>query len=397
MLTIETPKHYCWAFDHLGFRPFFLLGSLFSVASIAIWFVLYNLAPRLLGNGPLGPMLWHGHEMIYGYAMAVIAGFLLTAVRNWTGVQTLHGPWLLGLAALWLGARIAALLGPRALPLMATCDLLFLGGLTLAILYPIVKVRQWSQLGVWAKVLLLFASNVLFYLGLFGVLNTGIRWGLYSGLYLIVSLVLLMGRRVIPFFIERGVEGETHVINHTWLDVVSLVAILLFWLMVVFFPQPRVVALLAVLLFVLHMWRLVNWHATGLWRKPLLWVLYLGYAWIATGFGLTALAQLGWVNPLLAVHAFTYGGIGMVTLGMMARVSLGHTGRDVFDPPKILGPLFALLFVGSLVRVVAPMIAPSDYRLWIGLSQLLWIIAFGAFCWRYAPMLIMPRIDGRYG
>jgi len=397
MLTIETPRHYRWALDHLGFRPFFLLGGLFSVAGIIIWFMLYELDRPLLGNGPLGPAVWHGHEMIYGYATAVIAGFLLTAVRNWTGVQTLHGPWLLGLASLWLGARIAALLGPTALPVMAICDLLFLGGLTLALLYPIVKVRQWSQLGVWAKVLLLFASNILFYLGLFGVLHAGVRWGLYSGLYLIVSLMLLMGRRVIPFFIERGVEGEAHVTNYAWLDLISLVAMLLFWLVAVFLPQPQTVAVLAALLCVLHLWRLVKWYAAGLWGKPLLWVLYLGYGWVVVGFGLTTLAQFGWVNPLLAVHAFTYGGIGMITLGMMARVSLGHTGRDVFNPPKLLGSLFALLFAGSLVRIVAPMIAPSDYRLWIGLSQLLWVIAFGGFVWRYAPMLIMPRTDGRYG
>lgn len=397
MQSIQTSTHYRWALNHTGFRPFFILAGLFSTIGIIIWFILYELFVPILGHGPLGPELWHGHEMIYGYAMAVVAGFLLTAVQNWTGVQTLNGFWLLGLAALWLGARIAALIGATALPLMAICDLLFLSGLTLAIFYPIAKVKQWSQLGIFAKLLLLLASNVLFYLGLFGVLPEGVRWGLYSGLYLIVSLLLLMGRRVIPFFIERGVGGDVQTINYAWLDIASLVAMLLFWLVAVFFPQKQIIILLSVLLFIFHLWRLVNWHVAGLWKKPLLWVLYLGYGWIVAGFGLTALAQLGWINPLLAVHAFAYGGIGMITIGMMARVSLGHTGRNVFNHPKILGLLFASLFIGALVRVVAPMIAPNDYRLWIGLAQILWVIAFGGFCWHYVPMLVMPRIDGRYG
>ncbi len=396
MLTIEEPRHYRLSLHHLGFRPFFLVGALFSTAAVAAWFWIYQFAGALPMHS-LPPFTWHAHEMIYGYAVAVVAGFLLTAVRNWTGVQTLNGLPLIALALAWLAARLMPLLGDAALPAMAAFDLLFLAGLSTALLHPIIKARKWAQLGVWSKVVLLLASNGLFYLGLFGMLENGVRWGLYSGLYLIISLILLMGRRVIPFFIEKGVDEQVTLTNRAWVDRTSLVLLLLFWVVEVFFLLPRVSALLAALLFLLHTLRLVGWHTPGIWRRPLLWSLYLGYGWIVAGFGLIALAKLGWLNPMLAVHAFAYGGIGMVTIGMMARVALGHTGRNVFAPPAVVTPMFLLLAAGSLARVAGPLLTHGTYPLWMGAAQLLWIAAFALFAFVYAPILVRPRIDGRYG
>jgi len=398
MLNITEPASHRIALHHLGFRPFFLLAGASGVVLMAAWLWLYQSGQPLPAALPMATITWHAHEMIYGYAMAVIAGFLLTAVRNWTDVQTLHGPSLLLLALLWLGARLMPFVGhPDALLAMAVLDLGFGIGLSLALLHPIVKVRQWGQLAVLSKVLLLVAGNAAFYLGLFGQFEPGLHWGLYGGLYLIVSLLLLMARRVVPFFIEKGVAEAVTLTNCRWLDLASLVLMLLFLVVEVLLPQPRIAAVVALLLFALHALRLYDWHSPGIWRKPLLWVLYVGYGWLLLGFALKGLQLLLPVNPMLAVHAFAVGGIGLMTVGMMARVALGHTGRSVFAPPAALKWLFVAMLLSGVVRVLLPMALPAQYGLWVGLSQLLWIAAFGAFSWIYAPMLWRARVDGRYG
>lgn len=398
MLTIEEPKQYRYALDHLGFRPFFLAGALYAVVVVALWFWLFHIDAALIRQPGLTPLVWHGHEMIYGYALAVVAGFLLTAVRNWTGVATLHGPGLLAMVALWLLARFMPFIGGAwSLPLMALFDLLFLFWLCADILRAILKARQWQQLGVLAKVVILLLGNLLYYLGVSGHLAAGVQWGLYTGLYIILSLVLLMGRRVMPFFIEKGVGYPLELKNRKWVDMASLVLMLVLWLVDVFTPYKGFTAMVAAALFLLHTLRLFDWYTAGIWKKPLLWVLYLAYLWIIAGFAMLALSASGLIAPLLAVHAFAYGGIAMITLGMMARVSLGHTGRNVFEPPPILALIFMLLFFGALARVVLPLLFPHWYAYWIGTAQILWIIPFALFSWIYAPILVMPRIDGRYG
>lgn len=397
MLQIEPVGEYRHALDHLGFRPFFLLAALFSLLAVGSWAVLYRFGLTLPMPG-MAAVTWHAHEMIYGYTLAVIAGFLLTAVRNWTGEQTLHGKPLLLLAAVWLGARCMPLIPhPNALLAMALLDTLFLLWLCWEVFKPIYKVRQWQHMGIWAKLVFLLLGQILFYLGLFGLLEQGVRWGLYTGLYITVSLILLMGRRVIPFFIEKGVDEAVTLRNYKWVDLSSLVLMLLLWLVAVFTDYTQLLAVVALALFAIHLLRLWGWHTPGIWRKPLLWVLYLAYGWLVLGFLLIGLAALGLNVPLLGVHALAYGGIGMVSLGMMARVSLGHTGRDVFNPPGLLVPVFALLFAGAVVRVLLPMVFPAAYLDWVLLAQLLWLVAFVPFVLRYAPMLIQPRVDGRYG
>jgi uncharacterized protein involved in response to NO len=398
MLNISEQKTYRISLHHLGFRPFFMLAGIFAVFSMSVWMWLYQGNGVLPTADSLSSITWHAHEMIYGYSLAVVAGFLLTAIRNWTGVQTLHGIPLLLLALLWLLARIMPLLDhPSSLYLMAVFDLMFNVGLCIATLYPVIKVKQWSQMGVWSKVLLLLLTNMLFYLGLFGQLEPGVTWGLYGGLYLVLSMVLLMGRRVIPFFIEKGVDENVSLVNRRWVDISSLVLMLVFILAEVFLPFPRLAMLVALLLSVVHGYRLIGWHTSGIWRKPLLWILYVAYGWIVLGFALKGAMLFVPIHTMLVVHAFAVGGIGLVTLGMMARVALGHTGRNVFEPPSVLTAVFLVLVIGSLARVLLPMIAPAGYTLWMGITQACWILGFALFSLIYTPMLIKPRVDGSYG
>ena len=381
MLTIEdsdtTPS---FALFKLGFRPFFLLASLFAAISMLLWMALYVWQANWLPDS-FPPLTWHAHEMVFGYSLAVIAGFLLTAVKNWTGQQTLQGTGLILLCAGWLISRVLPFMTiPSALLWMAWFDMAFMSALVIALLLPIIRVRQWKQLPVVLKVGLLWLANLVFYLGMLNVLPPeAIQWGLYSGLYLVISLIMLMGRRVIPFFIEKGVDEEVTLKNWHWLDISSLFLFLAFVIIEVFFSYPLISRGLAAILFILHALRLWGWYTRGIWSKPLLWVLYLGYGFIVAGFALYALS--GWlaISAWLPLHAFAAGGIGIITAGMMSRVALGHTGRNVFAPPGILPLIFVLLIIAALVRVFLPLIAPGLYLWWIAIAQGLWILGFGLF------------------
>lgn len=381
---------------NLGFRAFFAAASGFSIAAVLGWMIMY-----LTGwhNGPasLAAVTWHAHEMIYGYAMAVIAGFLLTAVRNWTGVATLHGYPLLLLVLAWLAARCLVFFNPAGtVTWQALLDSVFSLGLITSLLLPILRTRQWKQLGILAKLVLLLLSNLVFYAGVAGIIDDGVRLGLYSGIYLVIALVLVMASRVFPFFIERGVDYPLQIKRRGWLDITGLVLFLAFWLAELVRPNSVLVVACALALALLHAARLDGWYTHGIWRKPLLWVLYLGYGWIIAGFALKAAVALG-VSPYLSLHAFAYGGIGMITLGMMSRVSLGHTGRNVAEPPRLLAWIFAAQLTGTMTRVILPLIDATHYTAWIVLSQALWLIAFGLLLVYFLPVWMQPRVDGQPG
>ncbi len=398
MLNIAEPVHYRIALLHLAFRPFFLLAGLYAIAGMAAWWWFYHFNGQLGMAPQLSTITWHAHEMIYGYALAVIAGFLLTAVKNWTGIQTLHGIPLLILAIIWCLARLMPFIAlPTAAIFMMIFDLLFNLMLSLAVLYPIIKSKQWSQLAIWGALVLLMICNGVFYFGLMNTLEISRSWGIYAGLYLVLLLILLMARRVIPFFIEKGVAESFTAHNRLWLDVSSAVLMIVFIVVEVFLFSPLFSAALAVVLCLLHVLRMAGWYTPGIWQRPLLWILYLAYGWIVIGFALKAASGFQAVPAVLATHAFTVGGVGLMTLGMMTRVTLGHTGRNVFQPPGMLTGLFLIIIIASLVRVIFPLVAPHYYVQWIAISQFLWISAFAVFVGVFAPMLWQPRIDGRYG
>jgi uncharacterized protein involved in response to NO len=385
-----------FSFFVLGFRPFFLAAGAFSILSIVLWMGIYGFGLDLdLGNLPA--IFWHAHEMVYGYALAVIAGFLLTAIRNWTGIQTLQYKGLILLLILWAMARLTMLTGQTGIAVAAVFDLgfnLFLFG---AALSPVIRVRQWKQVGIISKLLLMAIGNLLFYAGAIGWLNQGVYLGTYIGLFLVIALVLTMGRRVIPFFIEKGVPYPVKLRNSQWLDLISLFGFLAFALNQLFLHHT-IGVYLAVLLFVVTTWRLVYWHTPGIWSRPLLWGLYTALISIDIGFLLYALtAFFSAIHESLALHAMAFGGIGLVTLSMMSRVTLGHTGRDILQPSKWIAVAQGMLLLGLLFRIGLPLLFPQHYVILIITAQVFWILGFALFLIVNAPLLLRPRIDGAPG
>lgn len=392
MIADSIPKMALW---NLGFRPFFLGAAIFAIISMTLWMGVYVLQLPLPITR-ISTFQWHAHEMIYGFAMAVIAGFLLTAVKNWTGVQTLYGSGLLGLFALWMVPRILFLFGTPWIFIAGFFDLLFALGLIVSILYPIVKVKQWRQLGIIAILVLLAVANGCFYLGAAGLFDRGAYFGIYGGLFLIVGLILFIGRRVIPFFVEVGVGYPVKLFNSRGLDI-AITLLYIVFLSAVLAGPSWLAALVAMGLFITNSIRLAGWHTSGIWQKPLLWSLFVAFLWINLGFLLLAVNIFLNLPNIVVIHAFSVGGIGVVILSMMARVTLGHTGRNVQNPPKAVAIALVVLIVGAIFRVIAPLIVESQYVVWVATSQILWIVAFLIFIITYFPMLVQPRIDGQFG
>ncbi|MDO6461234.1 NnrS family protein [Granulosicoccaceae sp. 1_MG-2023] len=380
-----------------GFRPFFLLAMAYAALAIGLWAYSYFSGARPAAALVL-PTYWHAHEMLFGFATAVIAGFLLTAVTNWTGKNTATGWPLAVLALLWLGARVLPYSGtPYALPAAAVSDLLFGLGLFVATARPLLQARQWPQAGIISKLLLLVLCNAAFYAGAFGLFSDGGRSGLYAAFYLVLALILTLLRRVLPFFIQGAAGPGVQLRNNRLVDIAGLVLFLVFAIAELVRPYSNTGALLAGVLVLLHGYRLAGWYHPIVFRRALLWILFVGYLWLIAGFALHALAVFAGFNPYLSVHAFAVGGIGMITIGMMTRVALGHTGRNVFEPPAALGWLFLSLAGGALVRVLLPLVSPGLYGWWIGLSMSLWILAFAGVFLVYRPMLTAARVDGAPG
>lgn len=384
---------------NLGFRIFFLGAALFSIVSIFLWLLIISFNLPISLNF-LSVSQWHAHEMVYGYSFAVIAGFLLTAVKNWTGIHTVKGPALLMLFCLWAFARIMWLFGTKFLILTALFDLLFSLCLIVCVSSPVIKVKQWRQMAVVSKLILLGVFNLLFYLGALNLYSQGVFLGIYGGLYLIIGLILTMGRRVLPMFIESGVRFLGHSVelfNSRWLDISSMILFLIFFICELFFQHQFLITCVALGLFAVNAVRLIGWHTPGIWKRSLLWSLYLSFWFICAGFLLHACAYYFGVSKFIALHAFAFGGIGVVTMSMMSRVSIGHSGRDVHNPPKMISVAFVMLLSGAFIRVFVPLLYLQNYVLWVGLSQILWIVAFAIFMIVFVPILMNARIDGQPG
>ncbi len=377
----------------LGFRAFFLFAALAALLLMALT------ARRFSGDSIdnyYGNLLWHGHEMIFGYTAAVIAGFLLTAVGNWTGRVILSGRALGVLALLWICGRILPFF-PDSLPhgLIAAVDLAFLPTLAVVIGVPIVHAKKYPNLIFVALLVAMAVANTLIHAEVLGAIETGARLGARLAIALVILLIMVLAGRVFPFFTERRLPGSAP-LRSAALDRWCIGSFVGWFVADAFYPDAVLTGMLALLAAGLHAARLYGWYDRRIWSVPLLWVLYSGYGWIILGLILQALTAFGWMMPFLAIHALTVGGVGVLTLGMMARVSLGHTGRPL-QASHAIAVSFFLINAAALVRVLLPVLIPSWYSQFVLLSALLWILAFALFLYVYTPILIAPRVDGRPG
>ncbi len=367
-----------------GFRPLFLGAGLYAAVAMVLWTLAYRGAAVPGADAFWAPHWWHGHAMVFGYAHAVIAGFLLTAVQNWTGATTAKGGRLAVLTGLWLAGRILPHLGQASIALGA--DLAFGAGVLLAITVPLVRARRWTDLAPFGPLLVaLGAGNLWFFAG-------APRRGLLLGVYAVVGVLLVVAARVYPFFVEKGVPGEVSIPRRPWLSRALLAALVAF--AAADLSGLGGAAPLALLVAALASARLLSWLHPGFHRRALLWVLVAGYAWLALGFALLGAERLGWLATPLGLHAITVGGVGMVTVGMMSRVSLGHTGRDLYARRPALGVCFGFALAATALRLSTPVL---PYATAVQLAQLAWVVTFALFVWVYAPMLLRPRVDGKDG
>ncbi|MBE9527316.1 MAG: NnrS family protein [Proteobacteria bacterium] len=391
-LQIDEQAKKSFALFNLGFRPFFLGSAYAAVILMAIWGLLYTNVIQL--NNYYGIIDWHSHEMLFGYASAVIAGFLLTAVRNWTNVNTISQTPLAILAAIWLLARILPFT-PLPGVLIAVVDVSFFFFLMLAIAHPIIKVKQWSNLVMVGILGVFLIADMLVQAQHLGLLTKGVIQGNTLALYAVLLIIQVLTGRVMPFF-TRVVVPDTEVIERPNLEKVLLTTLILLAISDTLALNSLLTSALALVLVVAHIMRVSPWFSKPVLNTPILWVLYAGYLWLIIGFILKVFVGFDWVTNNLAIHAWTVGTIGITTYGMMSRVSLGHTGREMI-PPKFAITGFYLLFLAALVRVVFPLISMAHYVLWIEISIALWVLAFALFAIAYTPILSKPRVDGQSG
>lgn len=378
----------------LGFRAFFALAGLAALVLILFWNALFN--GSLTTEHYFTDSYWHAHEMLLGYAVAVIAGFLLTAVKNWTGRPTLTGDPLASLCLLWLYGRILPFYaGELPDALIALVDFSFLPALAYQVSKPIIEARQYRNMFFIGLLLLLALGNALIHAQMLGLQANTAAAGVQLAVATIIILILIIAGRVFPFFTERGIPG-TLIIKNPLLDNVSVASAVIVFALQLFGISGTVLALAALIAAVVNTARLFGWYVKRVIYVPLLWVLYTGYSWIILGFMLSALSAYSLVASSLALHAFTLGGIGVLTLGMMARVSLGHTGRAM-KASNAIAIAFALINIAALFRVLLPIAIPGWYENLIYVSTLFWLAAFSLFVFVYAPILAGARIDGQEG
>jgi uncharacterized protein involved in response to NO len=374
----------------LGFRPFYLLASAFGALSIGLWalqFTGHLAAPYL--RGPL----WHAHEMLFGFTLAVVVGFLFTAGRNWTSQPTPTGGLLAALAALWLAARVLVLTPWGWASAAANAAFPLAAAVALAI--PFVRAGNRRNYFFVAVLVLLAGASLAVHLGQMGVLTVPAWAGIQLALDAMLFILCVMGGRLIPMFTNSGVP-QARAQRLPWLDKAALGLVLaLLAADLLRLPAGAIVAI-AALASLAHLGRWWLWQPWTTLRTPLVWVLHLAYAWIPVHLALRAAAALGWVLPSAATHALTAGAIGGLVIGMMTRTARGHTARplraDRWDTACYL-----LVGASAFVRVLVPVAVPARTLEAILCAGALWSAGFALYAVRYWPVLTRPRLDGKHG
>ncbi len=374
----------------LGFRPFYLLAAAFAFISVPLWIAKYYGYAAALENVSLN---WHVHEMVFGFAIAVIIGFLYTAGRNWTGLWTPRRKMLAGLAGLWIAGRLAMLFAdPR---IAAVLDISFLPIATWLLYGVLKKSANKRNLVMVALLSLLTLTNILFHAANLGWDGISSIHAIHVAILIIVVLEAIIGGRVIPMFTANAVPTANPVINLKRDKVIAgfTVAACIAWAFG--FPAP-LTASLALAAAVSQMTRLIAWKPLCTLRNPLLWILHLSYAWIPFGFVLLALSAFGIVSASSGMHALAIGAMAGLIIGMITRTALGHTGRPLKAGPSETW-MYILVQAGAAARLVASLnhVEIRDAALLI--SAACWAAAFLLYVAVYAPYLMAARVDGKEG
>lgn len=383
----------------LAFRPFFFLAALSSVVFLVVWILFWHGKVLLQ---PYGSMLWwHQHEMLFAFVSAVVAGFLLTAVRNWTGMSSLTGVPLLLLVLLWLAGRVLMAFPPQGLTVVVgLVDMAFLPVVALIMGWLVARAKLWRNMMFVPILTLLALANIGMHVGAWRADFELTQHSVYMGILLITLLMVILGGRVIPFFTSRKLNRDA-VKPRKGLELGSilLVLILVIWQILAIFGvnvSTTAMAIVCVAAAICNAWRALRWEGQRCWHEPLLWGLHTSYYFIAIGLLLWAGALLGWMRTEIAIHALTIGAMSTMILAMMARVSLGHTGRVIKTLPGI-GLALALMLIAAVVRgpllAVFPTIALPVYDA----SVTLWGVAYAIFLYHYSKPLLTIRADGAEG
>ena len=380
-----------WPVLRLGFRPFYIGTALVAAISVPLW--IASFLGWIALDLPLPPLLWHAHEMLFGFAAGVIAGFLLTAVKAWTGLATPRGAALGALFVLWAAARIASVTGPYGI--YAALDVALLPAVAVILLRVLIKAKNRRNLPLIGVLLLLGAANAAFHLSVLGLIDIAPLQPLYAGLAMIVMIECVMAGRVVPAFTMSATPGLQIKIAR-WSELTTLAVTALALALWVLLPPGPVTLVACALAAVLHAVRLAQWKPWVTFKRPILWILHLSYAWIIVGFALLALAQLGWVAVSPAVHALAVGTTGGLIIGMVTRTARGHTGR----PLQVSGvEVFAYVLVmgAAVLRVFTPVATPQWYVTALVIAALAWALAFVIYLVKYTPWLLQTRADGKDG
>jgi uncharacterized protein involved in response to NO len=389
------PRPDVMPFLSVGFRPFFLVAGGYAVLVVLAWFAVLDSVRSLPVAGD--PVLWHGHEMIYGFGAAVIAGFFLTITANWTGRGPFRGAGLAGLVALWALGRVAYW-ASGTLPawLVGIVDLSFLPCLVAIAMAPVIASGNRRQLVFVFIFAVLWLGNLWIFLDWSGIAAVDGRWGLRLGLYAAAMLITVMGGRIIPSFassyLKRSGKADTVRFDDR-LDRVVILSTLAVLVIDLAAGPSMATGILFLVLAGIHGRRVVNWRPGVALREPILWILYAGYGWLIVAFLLAAATDLvGVGSRTLVLHALGAGAMAVLMIAVMTRAGLGHTGRPVVAPPLIV-VCYVLINMAALARAVVPAFLPGLYGEAMALSALLWIGAFSLFVVVYAPILTGPRAD----
>jgi uncharacterized protein involved in response to NO len=385
--TGQAPAFALWA---LGFRPFYLLASGFAALSIGLWGLQFA---GLLGHAYLQGPLWHAHEMLFGFAMAVLVGFLLTAGRNWSGQATPTDKPLMALATLWLLGRILVLtpFGWAA----ALVNTAFALAAALALGLAFYKGQNKRNYFFVALLVLMALADLCVHLNALGVVSMPGWAGIGLGLDVMLFVMAVMGGRVIPMFTNNGVPGA-RAVRLPQLEKAALGLTLALLLADVLQVHGLPLALLAALAGAAHLARWLKWQPWKTFSNPLVWILHLAYAWIALHLLLRALAAMEWIAPSVATHALTAGAMGCMVMGMMTRTALGHTGRPLRAGATEVA-CYLLVGLAGLLRVGIPLFAPSQLRPAVLAASVAWSGGFALYAVRYWPILSRARADGQPG